>query len=150
MREFDQMDGPIWLPDPNKLARRERLRAARKLGTHTRREWLILRDLFGFCLECGRDDCQLEADHIVPLFRGGSDGLENIQPLCRKCNASKSATSIDWRPLWMPDWGIRLCLLLDTRPGYGVGKVADIREFGFEIDPIESSGCRAWPGECAA
>jgi len=39
------------------------------------------------CLACGKPK-KLEADHVVPLSRGGVGGIENIQPLCRSCNAS--------------------------------------------------------------
>lgn len=28
-------------------------------------------------------------DHVVPLSRGGSNGIDNIAPCCRRCNASK-------------------------------------------------------------
>lgn len=30
-------------------------------------------------------------DHVVPLFRGGSNGIENIQLLCETCNKQKGA-----------------------------------------------------------
>lgn len=37
------------------------------------------------------DPIKMEVDHIVPWSKGGSDELYNLQPLCRKCNRSKSA-----------------------------------------------------------
>ncbi len=36
---------------------------------------------------CGRD--ATEVDHIIPKSRGGNNTLENAQPACRTCNASK-------------------------------------------------------------
>lgn len=49
------------------------------------------------CLCCGIEDVLLEADHVVPLTRGGSDDISNIQPLCGYCNRSKSAKTVDYR-----------------------------------------------------
>lgn len=40
------------------------------------------------CLKCGAQD-RLEVDHIVPVSLGGSNDLNNLQILCRTCNASK-------------------------------------------------------------
>lgn len=40
------------------------------------------------CRHCGSPE-RLEIDHIVPIARGGSNHLENLQVLCRPCNARK-------------------------------------------------------------
>ena len=42
------------------------------------------------CAICGSKK-RIEADHIVPLSRGGLDCRDNIQPLCKRCNTSKQA-----------------------------------------------------------
>ena len=47
----------------------------------------------------------LTKDHIVPVSMGGSDGISNIQPLCRECNASKGANIFDWL-LFRQDQGL--------------------------------------------
>ena len=43
----------------------------------------------GLCIECGADD-YLEFDHVIPVSKGGSNTLQNIQLLCRRCNVTKS------------------------------------------------------------
>ncbi|MBC8114130.1 MAG: HNH endonuclease [Candidatus Saccharimonas sp.] len=43
----------------------------------------------GRCAECSADQ-YLEFDHIVPVAKGGSNGDNNVQLLCRKCNLTKS------------------------------------------------------------
>ena len=49
------------------------------------------------CLCCGVTGVVLEADHVVPLTRGGSDDIGNIQPLCGVCNRSKFVKTVDYR-----------------------------------------------------
>lgn len=83
----------------NKAKRSERLAEARRKATHSTEEWEALRDICGSaCLRCGRDDMEIVKDHITPIYKGGSDGIENLQPICRSCNASKGPDSTDLRP----------------------------------------------------
>jgi 5-methylcytosine-specific restriction protein A len=43
------------------------------------------------CRSCG-SIVGLEADHIVPLHRGGTNDPSNIQSLCHVCHAAKTAS----------------------------------------------------------
>ena len=36
----------------------------------------------------------IDLDHIVPVSKGGSDELDNLQLLCRKCNGKKSDKTV--------------------------------------------------------
>ena len=46
------------------------------------------------CQYCGKVGEKLEADHIIPFSKGGSDDLENLTTSCRKCNRSKRDKSV--------------------------------------------------------
>jgi 5-methylcytosine-specific restriction endonuclease McrA len=48
-------------------------------------------------LRCGVVE-DLTVDHIVPLALGGSNAIENIQPLCHDCNGIKGCETTDYRP----------------------------------------------------
>jgi 5-methylcytosine-specific restriction endonuclease McrA len=50
----------------------------------------------GRCLCCG-GKLDLVADHVVPLFKGGGNSIDNIQPLCRVCNSQKHTLTVDFR-----------------------------------------------------
>jgi len=45
----------------------------------------------GKCVYCG-SDVDLEYDHIIPIAKGGSSTVQNIQILCQKCNRKKHAS----------------------------------------------------------
>jgi len=48
------------------------------------------------CLCCGLAK-KLTADHVVPLSKGGTNYIENIQPLCSSCNSRKHTQTVDYR-----------------------------------------------------
>ena len=60
-------------------------RARRDVPTPVRRE-VLNRDRN--CRHCGSGN-DLTLDHIVPYSKGGPDTVENLQVLCRPCNARK-------------------------------------------------------------
>lgn len=82
-----------------KLAYWHKRRAAKLAGggQHTPEQWARLRDWFGArCLCCGATD-RLTMDHVVPLIAGGTNTIENLQPLCHSCNSRKQNKTIDYR-----------------------------------------------------
>jgi uncharacterized protein YdaU (DUF1376 family) len=91
-----------WGEPTDKQKRSERLANARRLASHSPEDWQALIEVCGAaCCRCKRDDVELVKDHIKPIYQGGSDGIENLQPLCRRCNSSKGPDTTDLRP---PDW----------------------------------------------
>lgn len=68
-------------------------------GMFTADEWNAMLDRYGHqCLACHATDKRLVSDHVIPLARGGSNTIDNIQPLCEQCNNRKKARTIDYRP----------------------------------------------------
>lgn len=64
----------------------------------TRAEWVSLCEKYGNrCLRCNRGG-RLSPDHVLPLTCGGDNTIDNIQPLCKKCNSTKKDMHIDYRP----------------------------------------------------
>lgn len=58
-------------------------------GSHTLKQWKELKELHNNKCAICKLEKQLTKDHIIPLSKGGSDFIENIQPLCRNCNSKK-------------------------------------------------------------
>jgi hypothetical protein len=90
--------------NPEKVAQNSRNRRALEnnaVGKFTVEQWTALKKKYSFmCLRCGQrePEIKLTPDHVLPLSRGGSNEIENIQPLCLMCNVSKGAKHIDYRP----------------------------------------------------
>lgn len=76
---------------------RYRARKSSNGGDFTNKEFLALCSEYdNRCLVCGENN-PLTADHIVPVSMGGSNDINNIQPLCQSCNSTKWTQTIDYR-----------------------------------------------------
>ena len=72
------------------LERYARLRGSE--GKFTLKEWEEVKCKHHFCcVYCGKseEEAKLTKDHIIPLTKGGSNWISNIQPLCQSCNSRK-------------------------------------------------------------
>lgn len=71
-------------------------------GNHTYKEWIELKKQYKYkCAICGISEKELKdlwkdtqftkltKDHIIPISKGGTDYIFNIQPLCISCNSKK-------------------------------------------------------------
>ena len=89
--------------NPEKMRANEARRRTRKTqagGSYTVAEWQALKAKYNAtCLCCGRREpiIKLTADHVIPVIKGGSSEIRNIQPLCLPCNKSKYNKIIDYR-----------------------------------------------------
>jgi 5-methylcytosine-specific restriction endonuclease McrA len=73
---------------------KEKMRRAtvRTTGKFTILDWNNLKVRYNFtCPACKRQEPEisLTPDHVVPISRGGTNHLSNIQPLCAECNSRK-------------------------------------------------------------
>ena len=75
-------------------------RKSNSKGSHTRKQFLEKLKLYEGCPRCNRRweeipfskgaaKYKITEDHIVPLLEGGTDDIDNIQPLCYQCNFRK-------------------------------------------------------------
>ena len=77
-------------------AQRRRAQIREAEGSYTAEEWEDLCAKYDYrCLACGADE--VTVDHIVPLSKGGSNMIDNLQPLCMSCNCSKQDRVVDYR-----------------------------------------------------
>ena len=125
-----------WGNSENKLLRSERLKLAREKGTHTKIEWENMKSFFNECLMCGNND-NLVKDHIKPIYQGGSDSIDNIQPLCRSCNASKGSDSTDLRIDFCLRNACEMPATFEEMPAIKEKKVKEIKEKEIKVNDIE-------------
>jgi 5-methylcytosine-specific restriction endonuclease McrA len=75
--------------------RRYRARLSGAVGSHTEEEWQALLEQHDHkCVVCGTTE-NITRDHIIPLSKGGSDFIENIQPMCMVDNSRKN-DQLNW------------------------------------------------------
>jgi 5-methylcytosine-specific restriction endonuclease McrA len=70
-------------------------------GSFTIQEWQTLLAQYNWtCPGCGRKEpnIKLTVDHIIPISKGGSGNIENIQPLCKLCNCKKYTRITNFQP----------------------------------------------------
>lgn len=78
-------------------ARRKRFTLPRKTVR------IVLANAQGKCQYCGCDVSKgnMEIDHIVPLYKGGSSAPRNLWVLCKQCHALKTRVDIKGRGKWL-------------------------------------------------
>lgn len=84
-------ENPNYIPDGG--SERRVLLLKQNGGFHSKGEWETLLAQYNWtCPSCHRSkpEIQLTKDHIIPASKGGSNNIENIQPLCKSCNSKKN------------------------------------------------------------
>lgn len=97
--------------NPERHKMHKKLRDARKrgaTGSHTWQEWELLKKAYKYACACCKQEeprITLTEDHIIPISKGGSNYIENLQPLCGSCNSKKFTKVINY--LSSPDSNIK-------------------------------------------
>lgn len=80
----------------NHLSKRRQAKKAGAVGNYSLEEWHKICERFNHKCVCCKKKKILTRDHIIPVSKGGSDYISNIQPLCLSCNSKKSSKTIDY------------------------------------------------------
>ena len=84
----------------NELRKRRRVIEKKAKGSHTFIQWNTIKKRYNWTCPCCKKkepEITLTEDHVIPLSKGGSDNIENIQPLCRSCNSKKHTKIIKYQ-----------------------------------------------------
>lgn len=92
-REY-QKDNPDVI---NAKTHRRRAAKTKAGGAYTSAQWMALCNKYGNVCLCCEKFAPLTPDHIVPIVKGGTSNIDNIQPLCMPCNAKKHTATTDFR-----------------------------------------------------
>lgn len=98
IENFDNMEHRRYMRNKNNRMRKE---ITYKLWWHTNWEWELLKKQYNYCCPaCGKKEpiIILTKDHIIPISKWGCNLIENIQPLCKRCNSVKSYKVIRFTP----------------------------------------------------
>jgi 5-methylcytosine-specific restriction endonuclease McrA len=86
-------------------------------GTVTDREIEDMMVAYGNRCLCWDSTKKIQVDHIVPITKGGSRSIENLQPLCKSSNSKKHLKIIDHRKKGLPCQSMNISAENAVRPG---------------------------------
>jgi hypothetical protein len=83
----------------------------KQLALRTRKEWNRMRNTVApivlardewYCQWCdtGLNEENWSIDHIIPISKGGTNDMTNLQAMCRPCNSMKGTKSDSWGKFW--------------------------------------------------
>jgi len=105
-RFFIMKWGAYYRQSPKTVTYRIGHRRKAAIGYYTQEQWQTLCSFFdGKCARCHKEIERFSPDHIRPASRGGTNYINNIQPLCWPCNKAKSNIyTFDYRPEHVKEW----------------------------------------------
>jgi len=90
-------------PEKNRISHKNNQVKRRKcVGKFSLSEWEEKKKEFNYtCPACLKKEpaIKLSIDHIYPLVLGGTNYINNIQPLCMPCNSRKNNKFIKYKPV---------------------------------------------------